>query len=65
MDDKVTNITAAKKTSKPRAFVSRNKTKIAVAATTVAAATLFLLGRKSKDVVESVDVNVDVNTPSD
>lgn len=54
--------------SKTKAFYRRHKPKLVAAALTAGAATCFVLGRKSKDVVESVDVDVnytDDNTPQD
>jgi hypothetical protein len=44
--------------SKTRRFLDRHRTKLIVAASTAAGVTCFVLGRKSKDVVESVDVDV-------
>lgn len=52
-------------TSRLRAFANRQKPKLKVAAYAGAAATIFVLGRKSKDVVEGVDVDVDIRTPDD
>lgn len=54
--------------SKSKAFIARHRPKLIAAGILTGSAVLFVAGRKSKDVVESVDVDVnyaDDYTPQD
>lgn len=54
--------------SKTRAFLARHRPKLIAAGILTGSAVMFVAGRKSKDVVESVDVDVnyaDDTSPKD
>lgn len=65
MTDQVTVINDAEKTSRTKQFLNRHKTKLQVAGIALATGTVFVLGRRSRDVVENVDIDVDVETPDE
>lgn len=57
--------TVVEKTSKTKNFLARHKTKLTATGILLGTATVFVLGRRSRDVVEAVHVDVDVETPQD
>lgn len=67
-NENVVDFNADAARSKTRAFFDRHRPKLIAAGLLTGSAVVFLAGRKSKDVVESVDVDVhytDDSSPKD